>query len=92
MQKAMSLEAVLFDLDGTLIDTAPDMAYALNLLLEENQRESLAFEAIRPYVSDGSLALVRLGFADLNDAQQEQLKNRYLELYEANLHVYSCLF
>ncbi|MCG6891851.1 MAG: HAD hydrolase-like protein, partial [Gammaproteobacteria bacterium] len=55
-------EAVLFDLDGTLIDTAPDMGGALNNLLREENREPLPLATIRPYVSQGGLVLTRLGF------------------------------
>ena len=54
--------AVLFDLDGTFLDTAPDMAYALNLLLESHGRLPLPFETVRPHVSHGAKALVRIGF------------------------------
>ena len=56
-------EAVLFDLDGTLIDTAPDMGGALNNLLIEENLPPLPLAAIRPYVSQGGLVLTRLGFA-----------------------------
>jgi len=87
------IKTVLFDLDGTLIDTAPDMARALNLLLEEDRRSPLAYEIIRPVVSNGSAALVQLGFADIHDpAHIEALKKRYLEIYENNLCVDSRLF
>ena len=45
------IDAVLFDLDGTLIDTAPDMGGALNRLLLEEGHEPLPLETIRPFVS-----------------------------------------
>ncbi len=87
------IQTVLFDLDGTLIDTAPDMAYALNLLLNEEGREEIPYALIRPVVSNGSAALVQLGFADITDAQTiERLKQRYLQIYENNLCVHSRLF
>jgi len=87
------IQTVLFDLDGTLIDTAPDMAYALNLLLNEEGREEIPYAHIRPVVSNGSAALVQLGFADITDAQTiERLKQRYLQIYENNLCVHSRLF
>ena len=57
------IEAVLFDLDGTLIDTAPDMGAALNNLLIEENLEPLPLTTIRPLVSQGGLVLTRLGFA-----------------------------
>ncbi|HEY9201154.1 MAG TPA: HAD-IA family hydrolase [Gammaproteobacteria bacterium] len=87
------IKTVLFDLDGTLIDTAPDMAHALNLLLEEEQCDTLPYEAIRPVVSNGSAALVELGFAGVSDpAELARLKQRYLDIYQANLCVHSTLF
>ena len=84
------IDTVLFDLDGSLIDTAPDMALALELLCEEQQQPKLPFERVRPRVSDGSAALVRLAFGEhLDDARLEQLKQRYLTIYEAHLAVHS---
>jgi len=44
---ALTLRAVLFDLDGTVLDTAPDMVGALNRLLEENALAPLPFDAVR---------------------------------------------
>jgi len=56
------IRTVLFDLDGTLLDTAPDLADALNTVLTENNREPLPFETIRSVVSHGGKALTELGF------------------------------
>ncbi|MDH5392638.1 MAG: HAD-IA family hydrolase [Gammaproteobacteria bacterium] len=87
------ITTILFDLDGTLVDTAPDMAHSLNLLLEEQGQQSLSHDIIRPHVSNGSEALVKLGFGnDLQFTRLEQLKKRYLEIYQQNIHVLSCLF
>ncbi len=81
-----SLRTVLFDLDGTLADTAPDMAQALNLLLKEKDYEPLPFDTIRPWVSHGGLALVRLGFGEeRGDVELENLRQRFLEIYAENL-------
>jgi len=57
------IEAVLFDLDGTLIDTAPDMGGALNNLLIEENLAPISLDIIRPYVSQGGLVLTKLGFS-----------------------------
>lgn len=80
------IRTVLFDLDGTLADTAPDLAYALNTLLREQGREPLPFAAIRPIVSHGATALVKLGFA-LEPAAPEfaALRDRLLALYRQHL-------
>lgn len=79
-------DAVLFDLDGTFADTAPDMAYALNRLLELNDRPPLPFEHIRPHVSHGGRAMIAIGF-DLSpgEAGFEELRRDFLDIYAANL-------
>jgi N-acetyl-D-muramate 6-phosphate phosphatase len=79
------LAAVLFDLDGTLLDTAPDLARALNALRCEQGLAPLAFEAIRGWVSHGSSALVNLGFPQATEAEFLALRARLLELYRADL-------
>ena len=79
------LRAVLFDLDGTLLDTAADLARALNALRTERGLEPLAFGEIRGYVSHGSVALVRLGFPAASAAEQLALRERLLVHYRAAL-------
>lgn len=79
-------ELVLFDLDGTLIDTAPDMAAALNELLSAEGREPLPFADIRPHVSHGAAGLLRLGFGLEGDsAEISRLRTSFLDRYQANL-------
>jgi len=85
--------SILFDLDGTLVDTAPDMAAALNLLLLEERKQAIAYERIRPQVSNGARGLLRLGFGiDIEHPDYERLRLRFLSLYESNLSVNSRLF
>jgi len=87
------IKTVLFDLDGTLIDTAPDMANALNRLLKEENLAEMSFESIRPVVSNGSVALVKLGFGDDIEAETlARLKTRYLDIYQQHLCEDSVLF
>ena len=81
----VSIEAVLFDLDGTLLDTAPDMAAALNALLAEEGGPQIPFTQVRPRVSHGGAALVRLGFPDARDDEFERLRTRLLKLYRAEI-------
>jgi phosphoglycolate phosphatase len=87
------IKTVLFDLDGTLIDTAPDMVAALDKLCAEEEQTVLPFETVRPVVSNGSVALVKLAFGENVDNQRlEYLKNRYLKIYEEDIAVDSRLF
>ncbi len=87
------IHTVLFDLDGTLIDTAPDMAAALDLLCDEGNQTRLPFDQVRPVVSNGSVALVKLAFGEaINEQTLERLKTRYLEIYQQHLAVHSKLF
>jgi phosphoglycolate phosphatase len=80
-----AVEALLLDLDGTLLDTAPDMGGALNRLLAEEGRAPLEFAVIRPVVSHGAMRLVRLGFPAAEGDDFERLRLRFLALYATNL-------
>ena len=76
-----NIKTILFDLDGTLIDTAPDMANALNILLNEEGCATLSHETIRPVVSNGSVALVELGFPDLQCGDTKERLKKTLSRY-----------
>jgi len=84
--------ALLLDLDGTLLDTAPDMGGALNLLRAEHGLEPLPAHVIRPVVSHGAMRLVALGFPTATGDAFEALRRRFLELYAANLAIGTRLF
>ena len=87
------IRTVLFDLDGTLVDTAPDMAAALDDLCMEENQQVLPFDTVRPHVSNGSVALVKLAFGnDIDETTLDRLKNRYLEIYKGSVATYSMLF
>ena len=92
MSAAPRARGLLLDLDGTLLDTAPDMAGALNRLLVENDRRELPFERIRPHVSHGAAALVRLGFGAPDAVEFESLRQRFLALYARDLSSGTRLF
>lgn len=84
---------ILFDLDGTLIDTAPDMADALNRLRVESNLAPLPFEVLRPVVSMGARGLIDVGFGvQPDDGRYETLRDRFLALYRERLCVQSRLF
>ena len=77
--------AILFDLDGTLLDTAPDMIGALNLLRQEEGLEPLPFGAVRSSVSHGAVRLVTVGFPGAQGDEFERLRQRFLAIYSENL-------
>ncbi len=74
---------LIFDLDGTLVDSAPDLAAALNGLLGELGKPPLAENTVRAMVGDGAGVLVQRGLAasGLGDADQPSALKRFLALY-----------
>lgn len=86
-------EAVLFDLDGTLVDTAPDLGGTVNFLLAEAGRPQQALETLRPFVSQGVRGMLKAGFGiEPNHADYEHLTKRFLEIYADRLCAESQLF
>ncbi|MFO1388961.1 HAD family hydrolase [Cellvibrio sp.] len=90
MISGRKIRAVMFDLDGTLLDTAPDFVAVVNQLLIENEYEELAEDVIRACVSNGSKALVKLAFQiEESHEQFNQLRERLLELYTQHIAVFT---
>lgn len=88
-----ALSAVVFDLDGTLIDTADDFIPAVQTLRREQGLTSMAEEQIRASVSNGSRALVRLALSiDEDHMGFEQHRERLLQLYANVLGKYAALY
>ena len=78
--------AVLFDLDGTLADTAQDLADALNQVLISQGKQPLEFADIRPWVSKGAPGLLKLGFhISPEEPLYELLRERLLNIYQLNI-------
>lgn len=89
----LEFKALLFDLDGTLLDTAPDFITALNKQLELHGRAPLPDHAIRTSVTNGSIGLIQDGFGMAPDHPQfEILREEFLEFYFANLADKTALF
>jgi N-acetyl-D-muramate 6-phosphate phosphatase len=87
-----SIKGVLFDLDGTLLDTARDFLNALNELRSEEHLPPLPYEQVRCQVSHGGHALVRLSFGVLPPDEHDALWKRLLTLYRSQLAHHTCLF
>lgn len=87
-----AIKAVLFDLDGTLLDTAHDFMESLNALRAEERLEPLPFEKVRCQVSHGGHALVRLGFGRLDPEAHEAMRMRLLTIYRRQFTRHTRLF
>lgn len=85
--------AVLFDLDGTLADTAPDLARALNRVRGANGLAPMPLEITRPYTSSGARGLLKIGFdLDPGDERYDALRAQFLDFYAAEICVDTRLF
>lgn len=84
--------AVLFDLDGTLVDTAPDMIAALNVICTEERLPVVPYDVARPQVSNGAAGLLRLSFPEFQAHSHPELHRRYLARYAERLVEESRLF
>lgn len=85
-------DAILFDLDGTLVDTAPDMVAVLLNMQANHGLAPLPYAFARSHVSNGARALVRLAFPKADDAMATQLHDEYLDRYQAAVCVDSAVF
>ena len=78
----MPSRAVLFDFDGTLADTAPDLAAAVNQMLVEQGHEALPLERLRPFASAGARGLLHAAFGlKPDDAEYKAMREEFLNLY-----------
>ena len=85
--------AVLFDLDGTIADTAPDLSFTLNEMLMSRGREPIALDRVRSVASSGAGGLLSQGFeTNKNSEEFIQLRLEFLKIYEKNLLRSSKLF
>jgi 2-phosphoglycolate phosphatase len=86
-------KAVLFDLDGTFADTAPDLAAALNHVRELRNLPPLPFEVLRPQASHGAAGLIRTGFGVGVDAPDfAELRKHFLDYYASHICEHTRLF
>ncbi|BBB23908.1 phosphoglycolate phosphatase [Isorropodon fossajaponicum endosymbiont JTNG4] len=89
----MSINTILFDLDGTLIDTAPDLAYALNTVLKYSGLSEKPYEKIKPLVALGGKALIKFGF-DCDEFHPDFIDRhqKILNIYKDNISQFSKTF
>ena len=86
------LRAVLFDLDGTLVDSAPDLCHAVNRVLADLGRPSVPLSRLRQVVSKGGRAMLSVALPDLSEHEREPLLAPFLAYYAEALAVDSVLF
>jgi phosphoglycolate phosphatase-like HAD superfamily hydrolase len=91
--RPLPVRAVLFDLDGTLADTASDLAAALNRVRADRSLPPLTVAALRPHASDGSRGMLGAGLGVTQEHPEwEALKDAFLDYYAAGLSVHTRLF
>ncbi len=83
---------VLFDLDGTLLDSAPDMLATANAMLQARARAPVSLAQLRPVVSKGSRAMLSVAFPELPEAARDALVPEFLARYEALIGAHAVLF
>jgi phosphoglycolate phosphatase len=89
----MIRHAVLLDLDGTLADTAPDLAAVLNALLARRGRPPLPYAIARNEVSNGAIGLLKAGFGEtFADVELEKLRQEFLQIYIDKVCIKSIIF
>jgi phosphoglycolate phosphatase len=90
---AGAFDAIFFDLDGTLADTAPDLAAAANRLVVEHGMAPVAYEKLRPVASHGARGLIGAAFGKRpEDPEFPALRDTFLDYYEADIAVHTRLF
>ena len=94
MQKKIKnrIDAILFDLDGTFVDTSKDMCHVLNVILMENNLEEVNSEDLKYHISKGATGIIEFGCKNnVDKIKKNQLKEKFLNLYESHVCVHSHL-
>lgn len=89
----MTFQAVLWDLDGTLVDTAPDLCAVLTILLKRRRVPLLPYAVARNEVSNGAIGMLKAAFPTLTDTDDlEQLRLEFLDIYLEKICINSRIF
>lgn len=89
----MTWEGVLFDLDGTLLDSSQDLMSALNALLADYNQPPVIYEHFRPSIAHGGMAMLKMGFGTLpEDTDVNTLREKFFTYYDETQHAQSALF
>ncbi len=84
-----SPQAILFDLDGTLLDTAPDLGAALNFVLAQEQRPLVSAAEYTPLASHGSAGMLRYAYGDEFELRKDELRSAFLQAYRDAIAVHT---
>lgn len=86
------LDCVLFDLDGTLVDTAPDLVACLNKALAAHGYQAIEHLDVKPLISHGALAMIAHAAADADPALKSRMLDFMLDCYQNNIAEHSRFF
>jgi len=86
------IDCILFDLDGTLLDTSYDFTYALNQTLNHFGGKGLPYQEVRKVVSQGGLAMTQQAFPDLSGDALEEKRQHFLKVYFENIAHHTQVF
>lgn len=93
MNADFKLSCVLFDLDGTLVDTAPDLIACLSQALAIHQLESVNTEHVKPFISLGALAMINASVAEsVSESEKAEILETMLSHYENNIARHTVFF
>ena len=87
-----AFDLVLFDLDGTLVDTAPDMVATLQAMQRDHGYDPVSYELGRSNVSNGAMGLLRVGFPDIDNEGRGAMVGEYVDRYAERLCVDTTVF
>lgn len=92
MSSKFNLSCVLFDLDGTLVDTAPDLIACLNKALMQNGFEKVSSDKLKPFISYGAVAMINKSVQNIDSLTQKKVLDTMLECYQHNIAEHSQFF